>query len=409
MIKKLQLITLILFLSNYSYSQSTENVLFIGNSMTYFNNMPTLFQNIANDKGKNVAIQTHTPGGTGFVDHYTNPTVYNLFKNNIWDIVVLQPGTSESAGVSWPVNTTVERGQKMIDSIRKYSPCAKIFLYQIPYGIKATNNIPDYNDYFARQTMIKDSITKMADNLHIPFVPAGESARMHYTAQQDLLLHSTYNDVHPNLNGSYLVATNMFTTIYQEPVTGTSSFGGLTQTAAEYFHNITDQIVLPNKPDWRINTYNLHADFNYVVNNLEVSFTNLASNYSSLEWNFGDGTISSVENPIHTFSSNGTKTVTLKATLNGCEETITIQIQLGSLQSELFTKKTVLIYPNPARNDINISSTNSFQLKIINAFGQVVYTTKNTKKEWKIDISNFQSGIYFVLSDNEVKCKFIKY
>ncbi len=41
-----------IFCLNNVFSQ--EKALFIGNSMTYFNNMPNLFQELANSKGKNV-------------------------------------------------------------------------------------------------------------------------------------------------------------------------------------------------------------------------------------------------------------------------------------------------------------------------------------------------------------------
>lgn len=394
------------FFLQYSFSQ--EKVLFVGNSMTYFNNMPNLFQEIANDKGKNVQAEYYAPGGTGFVNHYVDNNVFNLFENNIWDVVILQPGTGESAGASWPVNTTIERGQKLIDSIKKYSPCAKIFLYEIPYGIKATNGIPDYNDYQNVQTKIKDSITKMANALEIPFVPAGESARMHLTSQQDLLLHNGYNDVHPNLNGSYLVASSMFAAIYQEEVSVSNYLGGVTQANATYFQNIADQIVLPNKGNWFINTFNLHADFDTQINNFTVNFTNNSVNYDSLEWDFGDGTITTDENPTHVFTTDGVKTIQLKAIKNGCEEIITKQITIGTLSHVSFNRNEIKLYPNPATNVLHLSNNDSFTFKIINSLGQIVYEDISNVSEYSVPISFLNSGIYFIITNQNQKVKFIK-
>ena len=86
----------IVFNSIFVLAQNNpKKILFIGNSITYFNDMPNLFKEISNSKGKNVIVDSHTPGGTGFVDHVDNPTVYGLFKNNTWDAVVLQPGSGE--------------------------------------------------------------------------------------------------------------------------------------------------------------------------------------------------------------------------------------------------------------------------------------------------------------------------
>lgn len=382
-----------------------EKVLFVGNSITYFNDMPILFQDIANNKGKNVATQMYAPGGTGFVNHVDDNNVYSLFRDNIWDAVVLQPGSGESAGVSWPVNTTIQRGQKLMDSIRKYSPCAKIILYQIPYGVPSETT---YNTYFRVQTQIKDSITKMADNLRVPFVPTGECFRMHYAAQQDLLLHNSYNDIHPNLNGSYLVASAMFAAIFQETVTGTTSYGGLSQSQAEYFHGIADQVVLPNKPDWRINTYNLHSDFNYTVNSNTVNFTNLSANYTSLEWDFGDGQTSTALHPSHVFTSGGMKTIKLKVIQDNCEEILEKQIDLGTLSASEFEQNKYFIYPNPVDSVLTVSNKEASDITIVNAVGQIVYSDTEKKKNWEIDVTSFSNGLYFIILDAFKSYKFIK-
>lgn len=157
-----------------SFSQ-TDEVLFIGNSVTYFNDMPEIFKNIAASKGKNVSITTHTPGGTGFVNHVDDPLLYQKIRSKNYKYVIMQPGTAESAGHSYPVTVTAERGRKIRDSIRKYSPCSQIFLYEIPYGVPSAN---EYNTYFAFQQKIKDSITKMSNLMQVEMVPAGESARV---------------------------------------------------------------------------------------------------------------------------------------------------------------------------------------------------------------------------------------
>lgn len=399
---------LLAILAPIYFITAQEKTLFIGNSMTYFNNMPNLFQEIANSKGKNVLAQYYAPGGTGFVNHHVDNNVYALFRDNVWANVVFQPGTSESAGVSWPVNTTIQRGQQMIDSVRKYSPCAKIFLYEIPYGIKATNNIPDYNDYFAVQTMIKDSITKMANGLQIPFIPAGESARNHFTSSQDLLLHSSYNDVHPNLNGSYLVASTAFATIYQEAVTVSNYLSSVSQTNATYFQNIADAVVLPNKANWLINTYNLNADFIFQVNGSVVNFNNQSANYTSVEWNINNELVTFDINPNHVFTSLGLKTITLKAMINGCESIVTKTINIQSLSNPSFQQTYLSVYPNPIKSKLNIQYHKEFTFKIVNVAGQILSINNENKSNYSIDTNNLPSGIYFIITNFNDKIKFVK-
>lgn len=400
--------TLLAFFISTFFLFAQEKTLFIGNSMTYFNDMPNLFQEIANSKGKNVQAQYYAPGGTGFVNHYVDNNVYNLFRDNIWTNVILQPGTSESAGVSWPVNTTIERGQQMIDSIRKYSPCAKIYLYQIPYGIKATNNVPDYNDYFTIQTKIKDSITKMANGLRIPLIPAGESARNHYTSSQDLLLHSSYNDVHPNLNGSYLVACTAFATIYQEDVIGSNYLGGVTQANANYFQEIADEVVLTNRSNWLINTYNINADFSFQINGSVVNFINQSSNYTTVEWNINNESVTNDINTSHQFTETGIKTITLRVMKNGCHSVITKTINIQTLNNPSFQQVAVVAYPNPTKSQLNIQYNKDFTFKIINVAGQIVYSNNENKSNYNIQTDHLPNGVYYVLTNFDEKIKFVK-
>ncbi|HSW67741.1 MAG TPA: PKD domain-containing protein, partial [Bacteroidales bacterium] len=60
------------------------------------------------------------------------------------------------------------------------------------------------------------------------------------------------------------------------------------------------------------------ASFTFVVDTVDfmkVTFTNESQNFSTLEWNFGDGSpVSAVENPVHTYAEFGTYTVRLTAT-----------------------------------------------------------------------------------------------
>jgi|GEM_PF-611360 len=60
------------------------------------------------------------------------------------------------------------------------------------------------------------------------------------------------------------------------------------------------------------------ADFSYSVSGLEVSFTDKSTDSDgsivSWNWNFGDGSSSTVQNPTHTYGTEGTYTVSLTVT-----------------------------------------------------------------------------------------------
>lgn len=394
MLKKL-LFLLCTGFSILSFCQSDE-VLFIGNSVTYFNDMPEIFKNISASKGKNVSVTTHTPGGTGFVNHVDDPSLYQKIRSKNYKYVIMQPGTGESAGHSYPVAITAERGRKIRDSIRKYSPCSKIFLYEIPYGVPSAN---EYNVYFTFQQKIKDSITKMSNLMQVEMIPAGESAREYYNSSPDLALHGTYNDIHPGPKGSYLVAASMYSAIFQDHVFPSTFYNGLLQNIAENFQNIADLVFFNNPSQWNSNLFHLYANFTAAINGTTVNFTNHSANFTSILWNFGDGTTDTSLHPVHQYTSGGNYTVSLTVNKNSCSETFTKSINMGSLGTINFdVQPELILYPNPVTDIGCIRSKEKIKTIIIYDM------TLRKLADWenlhvydtKIDFSAYSKGTYMI-------------
>jgi len=77
------------------------------------------------------------------------------------------------------------------------------------------------------------------------------------------------------------------------------------------------------------------ADFTYTINGLTVTFIDQSYDPDgyivSWDWDFGDGSTSTQQNPIHTYISEGTYNVNLTVTDNeGANSTVTKVITLGS-------------------------------------------------------------------------------
>lgn len=69
-------------------------------------------------------------------------------------------------------------------------------------------------------------------------------------------------------------------------------------------------------------------EYDYTTNSATVSFINTSANYDQVEWDFGDGTIVTDENPSHTFSCPGSQQVTLTVTNTFCNPVETDMITL---------------------------------------------------------------------------------
>ncbi len=248
--KKIIFYIVVLFVCINTFAQ--ENVLFIGNSMTFYNEMPVLFRNIAEAKGKELIVESFTEGGVGLAQHVAEAEVFRIIASRQWDKVVLQPGTSESAGLSLRTDSVASLVRQLIDSIKIGNTDAKVVIYEISNGIASNDNGGgNYDYYFYTQGIIKDSVTNIARLSGVPFAPVGECFREHYyTAHHDLMLHSSFNDVHPNLKGSYLGACAIYETLYEEYVIPCDFYSSLTEEDALYLQTITDSVVLPRKEEW---------------------------------------------------------------------------------------------------------------------------------------------------------------
>lgn len=372
-----------------SANGDTLKVLFVGNSITYFNDMPELFRAIAEEKGHPVAVSMYAPGGTGFVNHYTDPNVFQLFRTTIWDVVVLQPGSGESVGASFPVSTTIERGEILLDSIYRYSPCARVYLYQIPYGVQSAS---DYAIYFSVQTTIKNLVATMADSMNVQIIPAGEAARSYYNQHQNLLLHNAYGDIHPSLEGSFLTASTAYSAIFQDSIAPCSFTASLDATTSEQFFSIAENTVLNDLSEWRINTYNLHAGFTSSSSGNVVNFTNLASNSTHVLWDFGDGNVSTTPNPTHTYDSPGTYTVTLFAYNQfDCVATSVQTLQILTSGIAKIQQHQLIAYPNPTSDYLEIKSDQVIEcIRLYNLQGELLLTSTSKR----VSVMAFPPGIY---------------
>ena len=227
-----------------------ERVLFVGNSLTFSNDMPTLFEQIATEKGHRVEVRSHTVGGAGLAQMLPSEEVARLVGDGRWDKVVLQPGTGESAGQSLSTAATARVISRFVETLHATSPDAKVYLYEIGYGIPPGTGNGDYDYYLMAQGIILDSVRNIARLVGVPFAPAGECFREHYATHHDLMLHPVYNDIHPNLAGSYLVACAIFETLYEEPVAPCRFHSTLEAWQAEYLQGIADRVVLPRREEW---------------------------------------------------------------------------------------------------------------------------------------------------------------
>lgn len=153
------------------------------------------------------------------------------------------------------------------------------------------------------------------------------------------------------------------------------------------------------------------ADFDVITGEgLIAVFTSLATDAVTWLWDFGDGTISTIENPDHTYPTDGSYVVTLVVT-NDCGAdiyTYSIQVTTGINTTNL-VNGGLTIFPNPASTlitvDLLISQTGlPSSIKIYDMTGNIVADMEQIYGEQiSIPITDFSSGNYMVVATNGTK------
>lgn len=97
------------------------------------------------------------------------------------------------------------------------------------------------------------------------------------------------------------------------------------------------------------------------------------------------------------------------ATKLGQYDCITLTTSPTSI-TETETDK-VSIYPNPAQNVLNVTANGYNKMEIINFLGQVVINENVSNTNFEVNVSNLNSGVYFVRLQGEngtITKKFVK-
>ena len=140
---------------------------------------------------------------------------------------------------------------------------------------------------------------------------------------------------------------------------------------------------------------------------LSVSFTNLTTGETTgYQWDFGDGEVSTEENPMHVYQSAGSFTVALKASGPGGSDTETkadfILIPVGMDEA---SAQAYVVYPNPTSDILTILFPDGRNriLRILDRSGKEVARLSSSSAKESVDLTGFASGNYWlVIEENRI-------
>ena len=190
-----------------------QKVLFVGNSFTFYWNLPAMVESMAEQKGIKMDIFQSTAGSATLEDHWEGKrdleSVSNI-KHGKYDFVILQDHST------YPLENTQiseEYFQKFIELIKSTKAEPVIYSTWMYPGISDQSyNILDPINY---------NLSSMASLNGVRLAPVGRVFRFFKEANPDISLH-TSDDKHPSPVGTYLAACVFFKLLTGESPKGLS-------------------------------------------------------------------------------------------------------------------------------------------------------------------------------------------
>lgn len=200
----------------HQQSPDSVRILWIGNSFTFYNDVPKMVEDMARINGIPVSTTRILKGGESFKGHLQNPALKEQLEKGGWDYVVMQEFSSTPAYSTKYVAENILPYAAEIDSLAKQYSSNVETIYYMTWGHKNGNirqtDYPLDDIYETMQDRIFTTYTDMAYENGGTVAPVGVAWRNVRNKHPEIELYIEDN-FHPSLAGSYLAALTLFGTM----------------------------------------------------------------------------------------------------------------------------------------------------------------------------------------------------
>lgn len=185
-------------------------ILFIGNSLTYQNDLPGMVSMLARSVGRKLVCESISLPDYGLEEHWKSGDAGEAIARGKWDIVVLQQGPSAEPASR---RLLVDYTKRFDAEIKKAG--ARTALYMVWPSRQRRG------DFAA----VSQSYRAAADAVGATLVPVGDAWRAAWAIDSKLPLYAADN-LHPSGVGSYLAALVVYRHLLGGPAPATPVLGG---------------------------------------------------------------------------------------------------------------------------------------------------------------------------------------
>ncbi|MEQ9263522.1 MAG: T9SS type A sorting domain-containing protein [Owenweeksia sp.] len=336
-----------ILLSIFMHAQThTRKALFLGNSYTYYNNLPQLIADMATSSGDTLIYDNHTPGGSSLWVHHVSPVSLAKIMQGGWDYVVLQDQSQVPSLDPSNVAFSVYPPARYLDSVITSSDACTETMFYMTWGRKngdqvncaAYPNWPYVCTYEGMDSLLSLRYRHMADTNNAVVSPVGAVWRYIRQNHPGIELYQA-DESHPSLAGSYAAACCFYTAIFRKDPSQSSFNAGLAVATAAQIRAAAKVVVYDSLLKWHIGEY-------------DTSFSTSCPNYVNLD------------RPAH---------------------------------------HLVEVYPNPAQSVLQVHMGEHYRglLRICHVSGKVVREQAYGPPFTEISLTGLPAGIYWVQAGND--------
>jgi hypothetical protein len=211
-------------------------VLFIGNSYTYVNDLPSVFREIARAAGQNVETSTVANGGETLAQHAASSDDRQAIGGSQWQYVVLQEQSEIPSVESLRQSDMYPATRSLVADVRAAGAT--------PILLETWAHRDGWSDYgltfTTMQAAIDQGYATMAGELKVSIAPAGQVWQLVSSHDPGIELWQS-DGSHPTPAGTFLAACALYTRIFGPCPVGGPYTGGLPAAEASIIEAVANQ------------------------------------------------------------------------------------------------------------------------------------------------------------------------
>ena len=222
------------------------SALFVGNSLTQANDLPTVFKRFAAESPlhSEIEIRSITPGGALFYNHWRNGKAVAMLREQPPNFLILQGQSTEPLFASQ--NFNYYAGLFKAEADRVHATTVLLSTWARPASDPYYQDPTSGGSPAEMQKRLNSAYATLAMNLDAKLAPVGLAFEYaHRDAPSIELLDGTQ---HPSPAGTYLAAAMLFRVLFDSSGVTSGYYGGLPKEIALSLQRIASAVPLTSAP-----------------------------------------------------------------------------------------------------------------------------------------------------------------